>query len=43
VPYSDERELIGDILRMGTDVKVMGPAQLIKQVKAIVQSMLKKY
>jgi predicted DNA-binding transcriptional regulator YafY len=43
VPYSDERELIGDILRMGTDVKVMGPAELIKQVKAIVQSMLKKY
>ena len=43
VPYSDERELIGDILRMGSDVKVMGPAQLTKQVKTIVQNLLKKY
>lgn len=43
VPYSDERELIGDILRMGSDVKVMGPAQLTKQVKAIVQALLKQY
>ena len=43
VPYSDERELIGDILRMGSDVKVMGPAQLTKQVKAIVQNLLKQY
>ena len=43
VPYSDERELIGDILRMGSDVKVMGPAQLTKQVKTIVQNLLKQY
>ena len=43
VPYSDERELIGDILRMGSDVKVMGPAQLTKQVKKIVQNLLKQY
>lgn len=43
VPYSDERELIGDILRMGSDVKVMGPAQLTKQVKAIVQALLNQY
>jgi len=43
VPYSDERELIGDILRMGSDVKVMGPAQLTKQVIAIAQGMLKQY
>ena len=42
VPYSDERELIGDILRMGSDVKVMGPAQLTKQVKTIVQNLLKQ-
>jgi len=43
VPYSDERELIGDILRMGSDVKVMGPAQLTKQVIAIAQGLLKQY
>jgi predicted DNA-binding transcriptional regulator YafY len=43
VPYSDERELIGDILRMGSDVKVMGPATLAKQVKDTLQKMLKQY
>jgi predicted DNA-binding transcriptional regulator YafY len=43
VPYSDERELIGDILRMGSDVKVMGPAQLTKQVISIAQGLLKQY
>jgi predicted DNA-binding transcriptional regulator YafY len=43
VPYSDERELIGDILRMGSDVKVMGPATLAKQVKEALQRMLKQY
>jgi predicted DNA-binding transcriptional regulator YafY len=43
VPYSDERELIGDILRMGSDVKVMGPAILAKQVKEALQRMLKQY
>ena len=43
VPYSDERELIGDILRMGSDVKVMGPAQLTKQVIAIAQGLLKQF
>jgi predicted DNA-binding transcriptional regulator YafY len=43
VPYSDERELIGDILRMGSDVKVMGPANLVKQVKDAIQKMLKQY
>jgi predicted DNA-binding transcriptional regulator YafY len=43
VPYSDERELIGDILRMGSDVKVMGPATLAKQVKDALQKMFKQY
>ncbi len=28
IPYSDERELLGDILRFGADVKVLSPASL---------------
>ncbi len=28
IPYSDERELLGDILRFGADVKVLEPASL---------------
>ena len=43
VPYSDERELIGDILRMGSDVIVIGPAALAKQVKEAIQKMLQQY
>jgi predicted DNA-binding transcriptional regulator YafY len=35
-PYSDERELLGDILRFGADVEVLGPkilrASLIRTV-----------
>ena len=26
VPYSDEREILGDVLRYGADVEVMAPA-----------------
>jgi predicted DNA-binding transcriptional regulator YafY len=43
VPYSDERELIGDILRIGADVKVISPTTLAKQVKETIQKMLKQY
>jgi predicted DNA-binding transcriptional regulator YafY len=43
VPYSDERELIGDILRIGPDVKVLGPAHLVKQMKDALQKMQKQY
>lgn len=28
VPYSDDREIVGDILRFGDDVQVIGPAEL---------------
>ena len=28
VPYSDERELVGDILRFGAEVEVVEPADL---------------
>jgi predicted DNA-binding transcriptional regulator YafY len=30
-------------LRIGSDVKVMGPATLVKQVKEAMQKMLKQY
>ena len=43
VPYSDERELIGDILRLGPDVKVLNPAPLVKQMKEALQKMQKLY
>jgi predicted DNA-binding transcriptional regulator YafY len=32
IPYSDERELLGDILRFGSDVQVVSPNSLRKQV-----------
>jgi predicted DNA-binding transcriptional regulator YafY len=43
VPYSDERELIGDILRIGSDVKVTAPASLIKKIKDASQKIQKQY
>jgi predicted DNA-binding transcriptional regulator YafY len=33
VPYTDARELMGDILRFGADVKVLGPSTLCEMVK----------
>ncbi|MFY7949573.1 MAG: WYL domain-containing protein, partial [Gemmatimonas sp.] len=35
VPYSDERELLGDVLRYGQDVEVLAPAALRRQIAAI--------
>jgi predicted DNA-binding transcriptional regulator YafY len=32
LPYSDERELLGDILKYGRDVEVLSPAGLITQI-----------
>ena len=32
-PYSDDRELVGDILRFGADVEVVGPAGLRSKVQ----------
>lgn len=43
VPYSDERELIGDILRFGADVQVIAPASLRKQVQEQVERMRDVY
>lgn len=33
IPYSDERELMGDILRFGPDVEVLGPPDLRARVR----------
>ncbi len=35
VPYSDERELIGDVLRFGQDVQVISPPALRRQIAQI--------
>lgn len=43
IPYADERELIGDLLKFGADVEVMGPPALRATVKKIVVSTLALY
>ena len=43
VPYSDERELIGDILRIGSDIKVLKPTSLVQQIKDTLQKVQKQY
>ena len=43
VPYADERELIGDILRFGPDVEVVGPASLRQQVREHIERMRAHY
>lgn len=43
IPYADERELLGDILRFGADVEVLAPARLREQVQAEVQKMGQLY
>jgi predicted DNA-binding transcriptional regulator YafY len=32
-PYSDDRELLGDIMRFGADVQVLAPAALRSKVQ----------
>lgn len=43
VPYTDDRELMMDILKYGADVEVLGPAALRTQVSNILQKTLKNY
>jgi len=43
VPYADERELIGDILRFGSSVQVIAPNRLREQVQAEIQRMAALY
>lgn len=43
VPYSDERELVGDILRFGDAVEVLGPANLRKKIQLSALAMAQRY
>lgn len=43
VPYTDDRELLMDILKYGGDVEVLGPAVLRTQVASMLQKTLKNY
>lgn len=43
IPYSDERELLGDILRFGADVEVLEPADLRGKVKRALHEAMGRY
>ena len=43
IPYSDDRELVMDILKYGPDVTVVGPDSLRKRVKEALANALDHY
>lgn len=43
VPYSDDRELIGDIMRFGSDVVVLGPPDLRRKLHANALKLASRY
>ena len=43
VPYTDDRELIMDILKYGADCQVLEPASLVDKVLAQMEQMLRNY
>lgn len=43
VPYADERELVGEILRHGPDVEVAGPASLVRVVRERLERAVRRY
>ena len=43
VPYSDDRELLGDILRFGADVQVLEPKELRAKVQKTLLEAVGKY
>jgi predicted DNA-binding transcriptional regulator YafY len=43
IPYSDERELVGDILRFGSDVQVISPDSLRNQILAELEKSVSEY
>jgi predicted DNA-binding transcriptional regulator YafY len=43
IPYSDERELLLDILRQGAEVEVISPALLRNKVKAELDKAMNLY
>ena len=42
-PAADERELLGDILRFGADVEVLGPPRLREQIQVEVRKLAELY
>ena len=43
IPYSDEREILGDILRYGSDVEVLSPATLRNNIQMALEKMKARY
>jgi predicted DNA-binding transcriptional regulator YafY len=43
IPYSDERELMGDLLRFGADVEVLEPVDLRKRIKRALHDAVGRY
>jgi predicted DNA-binding transcriptional regulator YafY len=43
IPYSDERELVGDILKFGADVQVISPSNLVNEVKKHISQAINNY
>jgi predicted DNA-binding transcriptional regulator YafY len=43
IPYSDEREILGDILRYGSDVEVISPSDLRTNAQMSIEKMKAKY
>ena len=43
IPYSDERELIGDLLRFGADVEVLAPPDLRSRIKRALHEAAGRY
>jgi hypothetical protein len=43
IPYSDERELVGDLLRFGADVEVMAPPDLRSRIKRALHEAVGRY
>ena len=43
IPYSDDRELIMDILRQGAEVEVLGPESLRRRVREQLEAALARY
>jgi predicted DNA-binding transcriptional regulator YafY len=43
IPYSDDRELVGEMLRFGPDVEVLGPQELKAEVQKNLLAAISRY
>ena len=43
IPYSDDRELLGDLLRFGADVEVLAPPDLRSRIKRALHEAVGRY